>query len=127
MLPCHSSRGSLTTRGCMIAYEQICSNIYSFIRIENFQLLLWDERVRIEQYLDMPGCKNKGYLLKRIRDLADGNLSFYRWNAGGEYRGKPWTSDWPTDAQVLLKRHIAMEACTWLYTPENQHETCGSG
>lgn len=35
--------------------------------ISLLQLELWNERVRIEQYLDLPGCKSKDYLLKRIR------------------------------------------------------------
>lgn len=34
-------------------------------------------------------------------ELANGEwLYVYRFSAGGDMRGKPWTSEYPTDAQV---------------------------
>ena len=46
---------------------------------------------------------NHDYLVTRIRDLARGSdISYYRWNSGGAYKGKKWDSSFPTDAQILM-------------------------
>ena len=46
---------------------------------------------------------NHDYLVSRIRDLSRGSdISYYRWNSGGMYRGKKWNSSFPTDAQILM-------------------------
>jgi len=41
------------------------------------------------------------YILGRLSELAEGGrLHRYVWNAGGQFKGKPWSDDHPTDAQV---------------------------
>ncbi|KAI6659305.1 hypothetical protein LOD99_14976 [Oopsacas minuta] len=46
---------------------------------------------------------NHDYLVNRIRELAKGSdISLYRWNSGGSYKGKKWDSSFPTDAQILI-------------------------
>ena len=43
------------------------------------------------------------YLVKRYRELAKDNLiSQMIWNAGASYKGKPWTEDYPSDAQLVM-------------------------
>lgn len=46
---------------------------------------------------------NHDYLVNRIRELAKGSdISLYRWNSGGSYKGNKWDSSFPTDAQIII-------------------------
>ncbi len=56
------------------------------------------------------GCLSKEYLIQRIIELSDGPyLQRFIWNGGGKWRGKEWTPELPTDAQILI--HLF---CTFL-------------
>ncbi|XP_061418721.1 transmembrane protein 209 isoform X3 [Lethenteron reissneri] len=63
---------------------------------------------RVLLYLDVTA--NQEYLWERIKDLADGGcMSAFRWNGGGDYRGRKWDADLPTDAMMVM--HML---CTYL-------------
>ncbi|XP_032810333.1 transmembrane protein 209 isoform X1 [Petromyzon marinus] len=63
---------------------------------------------RVLLYLDVTA--NQEYLWERIKDLADGGcMSAFRWNGGGDYRGRKWDADLPTDAVMVM--HML---CTYL-------------
>ncbi|KAJ8416397.1 hypothetical protein AAFF_G00356850 [Aldrovandia affinis] len=62
----------------------------------------------IVQYLDI--TPNQEYLAERIKELAhSGCMSSFRWNAGGEWKGRKWDTDLPTDSAILM--HVL---CTYL-------------
>lgn len=62
----------------------------------------------IVQYLDI--TPNQEYLTERIKELAhSGCMSSFRWNAGGEWKGRKWDTDLPTDSAILM--HVL---CTYL-------------
>ncbi|KAJ8382867.1 hypothetical protein SKAU_G00036450 [Synaphobranchus kaupii] len=62
----------------------------------------------IVQYLDI--TPNQEYLTERVKELAhSGCMSSFRWNAGGEWKGRKWDTDLPTDSAVLM--HVL---CTYL-------------
>ncbi|KAJ8269738.1 hypothetical protein COCON_G00123450 [Conger conger] len=62
----------------------------------------------IVQYLDITA--NQEYLTERINELAhSGCMSSFRWNAGGEWKGRKWDTDLPTDSAILM--HVL---CTYL-------------
>ncbi|XP_018421413.1 PREDICTED: transmembrane protein 209 [Nanorana parkeri] len=55
----------------------------------------------IVQYLDI--TPNQEYLFERIKDLSQGGcMSFFRWNGGGEFKGRKWDTDLPTDSAILI-------------------------
>eukprot|EP00124_Ichthyophonus_hoferi_P004751 Ihof_evm1s567 gene=Ihof_evmTU1s567 len=63
---------------------------------------LWDERMVLERYIDIPKCKAKKYVLYRLRELANSDdLEMLRWNSGGFFIGKPWNNQYPTDSQIV--------------------------
>src|SRR4051794_32854227 len=43
---------------------------------------------------------HRGFIWGPAELAKGGCLSCYEWNGGGEWTGKPWTSELPTDAQV---------------------------
>ena len=44
---------------------------------------------------------NQEYLATRLKELSTGGcLRLFRWDSGGNYKGKPWNSDLPTDTEV---------------------------
>ncbi|KAM8794011.1 transmembrane protein 209-like [Eudromia elegans] len=62
----------------------------------------------IMQYLDV--AANQEYVVARIRELAQGGLlSAFHWDRGGDFRGRPWAADLPTDCAILM--HLL---CTYL-------------
>ncbi|XP_066922289.1 transmembrane protein 209-like isoform X1 [Clytia hemisphaerica] len=55
---------------------------------------------------------NQEYLVARLKELSTGGcLRLYKWDNGGNYKGKPWNSDLPTDAEIII--HLF---CTYLDT-----------
>ncbi|XP_069485711.1 transmembrane protein 209 isoform X3 [Ambystoma mexicanum] len=62
----------------------------------------------IVQYLEV--TPNQEYLFERIKELSHGGcMSSFRWNAGGEFKGRKWDTDQPTDSAIIM--HIF---CTYL-------------
>uniref|UniRef100_A0A4W3IJI0 Transmembrane protein 209 n=1 Tax=Callorhinchus milii TaxID=7868 RepID=A0A4W3IJI0_CALMI len=62
----------------------------------------------VVQYLDI--TPNQEYLVERIKELAHGGcMSSFRWNGGGEYKGRKWNTDLPTDCAIIM--HMF---CTYL-------------
>ncbi|XP_025900108.1 transmembrane protein 209 isoform X2 [Nothoprocta perdicaria] len=62
----------------------------------------------IVQYLDF--TPNQEYLVERIKELSEGGcMSSFRWNRGGDFKGRKWDADLPTDCAILM--HIF---CTYL-------------
>lgn len=62
----------------------------------------------IVQYLEV--TPNQEYLFERIKELSQGGcMSSFRWNAGGEFKGRKWDTDLPTDSAIIM--HIF---CTYL-------------
>ncbi|XP_062435969.1 transmembrane protein 209 isoform X3 [Rhea pennata] len=62
----------------------------------------------IVQYLDI--TPNQEYLVERIKELSQGGcMSSFRWNRGGDFKGRKWDADLPTDCAILM--HIF---CTYL-------------
>ncbi|XP_056429138.1 transmembrane protein 209 isoform X2 [Hyla sarda] len=62
----------------------------------------------IVQYLDI--TPNQEYLFERIKELSHGGcMSSFRWNAGGDFKGRKWDTDLPTDSAILM--HVF---CTYL-------------
>ncbi|NXO03671.1 TM209 protein, partial [Rhinopomastus cyanomelas] len=60
------------------------------------------------QYLDL--TPNQEYLVERIRELAQGGcMSSFRWNRGGDFKGRRWDTDLPTDCSIIM--HVF---CTYL-------------
>ncbi|NXF13805.1 TM209 protein, partial [Smithornis capensis] len=60
------------------------------------------------QYLDL--SPNQEYLVERIRELSQGGcMSSFRWNAGGDFKGRKWDTDLPTDSSIIM--HVF---CTYL-------------
>ena len=44
---------------------------------------------------------NQEYLVGRLKELSTGGcLRLFKWDNGGNYKGKPWNNDLPTDAEV---------------------------
>ncbi|XP_039616913.1 transmembrane protein 209 isoform X1 [Polypterus senegalus] len=62
----------------------------------------------IVQYLDI--TPNQEYLVDRIKELAHGGcMSSFRWNRGGDLKGRKWDNDLPTDSAIIM--HVF---CTYL-------------
>ncbi|KAM6301855.1 transmembrane protein 209 isoform 1-T1 [Podargus strigoides] len=60
------------------------------------------------QYLDL--TPNQEYLFERIRELSQGGcMSSFRWNRGGDFKGRKWDTDLPTDSSIIM--HVF---CTYL-------------
>ncbi|XP_064360065.1 transmembrane protein 209-like isoform X1 [Dromaius novaehollandiae] len=54
----------------------------------------------IEQYLDI--TPNQEYLVERIKELSQGGcMSSFRWNRGGDFKGRKWGTDLPTDCAIF--------------------------
>ena len=68
------------------------------------------QRERIAQYFDVPGSTSREYVEHRVRELARGTcLGAYRWNGGGEWQRRAWSSELPSDAQIVM--HVF---CTYM-------------
>lgn len=51
---------------------------------------------------------NEKMLSSLLSELAKGGcMSEFRWNSGGNFNGKPWDENLPTDAMVNCSRVIA--------------------
>ncbi|KAE8616776.1 hypothetical protein XENTR_v10008885 [Xenopus tropicalis] len=62
----------------------------------------------IVQYLDI--TPNQEYLYERLKELSHGGcMSSFRWNSGGDFKGRKWDTDLPTDSAIVM--HIF---CTYL-------------
>ncbi|NWX39456.1 TM209 protein, partial [Steatornis caripensis] len=62
----------------------------------------------IMQYLDL--TPNQEYLVERIKELSQGGcMSSFRWNRGGDFKGRKWDTDLPTDSSIIM--HVF---CTYL-------------
>ncbi|XP_068526273.1 transmembrane protein 209 isoform X2 [Anas acuta] len=62
----------------------------------------------IVQYLDL--TPNQEYLVERIKELSQGGcMSSFRWNRGGDFKGRKWDTDLPTDSAIIM--HVF---CTYL-------------
>ncbi|XP_052029338.1 transmembrane protein 209 isoform X2 [Apodemus sylvaticus] len=62
----------------------------------------------IVQYLDL--TPNQEYLSERIKELSQGGcMSSFRWNRGGDFKGRKWDTDLPTDSAIIM--HVF---CTYL-------------
>ncbi len=49
----------------------------------------------------LPGPR--GYVASRVRTLADGAVVHeFQWAGGGQWAGKPWSAELPTDTALLL-------------------------
>ncbi|KFP02767.1 Transmembrane protein 209 [Calypte anna] len=60
------------------------------------------------QYLDL--SPNQEYLVERIKELSQGGcMSSFRWNRGGDFKGRKWDTDLPTDSSIIM--HVF---CTYL-------------
>ena len=45
----------------------------------------------------------RGYVASRVRSLADGAVVHeFQWAGGGQWAGKPWSAELPTDTALLL-------------------------
>lgn len=63
---------------------------------------------KIVQYLDL--TPNQEYLCERIKELSQGGcMSSFRWNRGGDFKGRKWDTDLPTDSAIIM--HVF---CTYL-------------
>lgn len=64
---------------------------------------LMKERMRLEKYLNLMGCASREYLVKRIKALASGSyISAFVWDGGGEWKNQKWTTELPTDSQIII-------------------------
>ncbi|XP_004856392.1 transmembrane protein 209 isoform X2 [Heterocephalus glaber] len=62
----------------------------------------------IVQYLDL--TPNQEYLFERIKELSQGGcMSSFRWNRGGDFKGRKWDTDLATDSAIIM--HVF---CTYL-------------
>ncbi|XP_038609063.1 transmembrane protein 209 [Tachyglossus aculeatus] len=62
----------------------------------------------IVQYLDL--TPNQEYLFERMKELSQGGcMSSFRWNRGGDFKGRKWDTDLPTDSAIIV--HVF---CTYL-------------
>lgn len=51
----------------------------------------------------LEASNNQEYLVQRLSEFAQGGcMGLYRWNSGGQYRGKLWEQDLLADSQLLL-------------------------
>ncbi|XP_049570456.1 transmembrane protein 209 isoform X2 [Orcinus orca] len=58
----------------------------------------------IVQYLDL--TPNQEYLFERIKELSQGGcMSSFRWNRGGDFKGRKWDTDLPTDSAISSYRY----------------------
>ncbi|NXH22866.1 TM209 protein, partial [Bucco capensis] len=60
------------------------------------------------QYLDL--SPNQEYLVERIKELSQGGcMSSFCWNRGGDFKGRKWDTDLPTDSSIIMHAF-----CTYL-------------
>lgn len=61
------------------------------------------KRHRLEKYTKVLGATSREYLIQRIRELAKGSyMAEFKWNGGGLWKGKEWSQEFPTDAQIVF-------------------------
>eukprot|EP01117_Protostelium_nocturnum_P002789 TRINITY_DN13712_c0_g1_i1.p1 TRINITY_DN13712_c0_g1~~TRINITY_DN13712_c0_g1_i1.p1 ORF type:complete len:592 (-),score=177.45 TRINITY_DN13712_c0_g1_i1:45-1709(-) len=61
------------------------------------------ERQDLERYMSVLGSTSREYLVKRYRELAEGNyMRSFNWNGGGTLKEKEWSPEFPTDSQLVM-------------------------
>jgi len=61
------------------------------------------KRQAIEKFMDVHASPSREYIVQRIQELAEGNcMAAFKWNGGGSWQGKPWSTELPTDSQILI-------------------------
>ncbi|XP_075583673.1 transmembrane protein 209-like [Pelecanus crispus] len=61
----------------------------------------------IAQYLDL--TPNQEYLVERIKGLSQGGcMSSFRWNRGGDFKGRKRDTTLPTDSSVILFQSVRL-------------------
>ncbi|PRW20681.1 Transmembrane 209 [Chlorella sorokiniana] len=60
----------------------------------------------------------QGYVVARIRELAEGScMAAFEWNKGGEWGGKPWSPELPTDSALVFYLFASyLAAPQWLFS-----------
>ncbi|XP_039251022.1 transmembrane protein 209-like [Styela clava] len=57
--------------------------------------------IRLLPYLEV--TSNQEYLISRLKRLASGGyMSEFKWNSGGEVKGRKWADDMPTDCEIIM-------------------------
>lgn len=80
------------------APQEVINCLHALIRYQKLAALLRGESPGGL----LPLCP-PGYLAQRVRDLADGPcMKTFTWNKGGNFNGKPWNAEAPTDSAVVL-------------------------
>jgi len=61
------------------------------------------KRLQLELNMNVLGCSSREYLIQRIKELATGScMATFKWNGGGKWKSKEWTSELPTDSQIVI-------------------------
>jgi len=61
------------------------------------------KRIQLEYHMNVLGCSSREYLIQRIKELANGScMATFKWNGGGKWKNKEWTSELPTDSQIVI-------------------------
>ena len=64
----------------------------------------------------------RGYILSRVRALAEGPcVAAFTWNSGGDWAHKPWSNELPTDSALVFYLFAAfLEVCgDWITSQHN--------
>ena len=58
---------------------------------------------QLEMLIDVQGERYKAYCWERLKSIVQhGVVLSTQWDGGGEFQGRKWSSDRPTDAQVCM-------------------------
>ncbi|CAH0519056.1 unnamed protein product [Peronospora belbahrii] len=80
-------------------------------------VFLFEEHQSFEKYLsvgdpssaDYSSLERQQYVLERLVMLSkDRSLDRFRWNKGAAWKGKEWTENLPTDAEILMNTFCCM-------------------
>ncbi|CAI5746073.1 unnamed protein product [Peronospora destructor] len=80
-------------------------------------VFLFEEHQSFEKYLnvgdpssaDYSSLERQQYVLERLIMLSkDRSLDRFRWNKGAAWKGKEWTENLPTDAEILMNTFCCM-------------------
>ena len=70
----------------------------------------------------------RGYVASRVRTLADGAVVHeFQWAGGGQWAGKPWSAELPTDTALLLFLFSAFLAVTFRFSLLGFLQRCSGG
>ena len=62
---------------------------------------------KIKTYLNVLGSSSEDYVIHRLRQLVSGSvLAAFSWSSGGEWKGRPWTPELPTDSQIVMHMFV---------------------